>query len=69
MKNNGPFLYRLSLALGDSFALLLSFTAAYVLRVSIDSRPITSEIDSLQFISYIIALLPFWIFILYSLAS
>jgi exopolysaccharide biosynthesis polyprenyl glycosylphosphotransferase len=67
MKNNGPFLYRLSLALGDSFALLLSFTAAYILRVSIDSRPITSEIDSLQFISYIIALLPFWIFILYSL--
>jgi len=55
------------LAIGDSFALLLSFTAAYILRVSIDSRPITSEINSLHFISYIVALLPFWIFILYSL--
>jgi exopolysaccharide biosynthesis polyprenyl glycosylphosphotransferase len=67
MKNNGPFLYRLCLAFGDSFALLLSFTAAYILRVSIDSRPITTEIDSLQFITSIIALLPIWIFILYSL--
>lgn len=67
MKNNGPFLYRLSLALGDSLALLLSFTAAYILRVSLDPRPTSVDIASLQFISYIALLLPFWIFVLYSL--
>lgn len=55
------------MALGDSLALLLSFTAAYILRVSLDPRPLNVAIDSLQFISYIIVLLPFWIFILYTL--
>lgn len=67
MKNNGPFIYRLCLALGDILALLLSFTAAYILRVSIDPRPLPAAITSIEFISTIAALLPLWIILLYIL--
>lgn len=67
MKNNGPFIYRLCLALGDILALLLSFTAAYILRVSIDPRPLPAAITSIEFIGTIAALLPLWIILLYIL--
>lgn len=67
MHNNSQTIYRFFLALGDIFGLLLSFTAAYILRVSLDSRPITTEIDSTTFITTIIALLPLWVIVFYML--
>ena len=67
MRNNGPFIYRLCLAFGDIIALLLSFTAAYILRVSLDPRPLPTAITSIEFISTITALLPLWIILLYIL--
>lgn len=67
MRNNGPFIYRLCLAFGDILALLLSFTAAYILRVSLDSRPLPAAITSIEFITTIAALLPLWIILLYIL--
>ena len=67
MRNNGPFIYRLCLAFGDIIALLLSFTAAYILRVSLDPRPLPTAITSIEFISTITALLPVWIILLYIL--
>lgn len=67
MRNNGPFIYKLCLAFGDIIALLLSFTAAYILRVSLDPRPLPTAITSIEFISTITALLPLWIILLYIL--
>jgi exopolysaccharide biosynthesis polyprenyl glycosylphosphotransferase len=67
MRNNGPFIYRLCLAFGDILALLLSFTVAYILRVSVDPRPLPAAITSFEFISTIAALLPLWIIVLYIL--
>ncbi len=60
-------LYRFFLALGDVLALLLSFTAAYILRVSLSSQPIQIDINSTTFITSVITLLPLWIGLFYLL--
>ena len=67
MRTNASILFRFFLACGDVLALLLSFTAAYILRVSLDARPITAHVSSLDFIYYVVMLLPLWITLFYML--
>lgn len=67
MQSNRITAYRFFLAFGDVLALLLSFTAAYILRVTLDARPIQIPVESAQFISSVIMLLPLWIIIFYML--
>lgn len=67
MQSNKTTLYRFFLALGDIIALLLSFTAAYVLRVSLSGRPFPHQIGSTEFITSVSMLLPFWIALFYTL--
>lgn len=70
MQNNSAFLYRITLALGDAFGLLLSFTAAYILRVTFlfgsPNVPHT-PIPALPYIFSVALLIPFWFILFYLL--
>lgn len=71
MKQNFSFIYKLLLLAGDGFGLLLSFTLAYVLRVSLDPRPLANPVSASRYIILIITLLPIWlvVFVLLGLYS
>jgi len=60
-------LYTLALVLSDIFAILLAFTAAYILRVQLDNRPLISSISSYEFFRIFIILTPFWLLTFVSL--
>lgn len=70
MQNNSSFIYRVVLALGDIFGLLLSFTAAYMLRVTFQigfSQNPYHAISAIPYITSVILLIPFWIVLFYML--
>lgn len=55
--------YSLSLVLGDFFVLLAAFTAAYILRVQFDPRPLVSQIKAEDFLATSLLLIPIWLII------
>lgn len=61
MKQNFSFIYKILLLIGDGIALLISFSLAYILRVSLDPRPVAQPVDSLTYITLIATLLPLWL--------
>lgn len=61
MKQNFSFIYKLLLLAGDIFALLLAFSLAYILRVSLDPRPIAMPVSAITYITLITTLLPIWL--------
>lgn len=65
MKSNASLVYSFFLVVGDFFALVLAFVAAYVLRVSINitDQPITEQVYAITYLQIFMALLPFWILI------
>jgi exopolysaccharide biosynthesis polyprenyl glycosylphosphotransferase len=63
MKQNFSFIYKLLLLAGDAFGLLLSFTLAYILRVSLDPRPLATPVKATHYVVLIIALLPIWLIV------
>lgn len=63
MKNNASLLYSFCLVVGDAIAITLAFTVAYILRVSLNSTPISADVTSLSYILALVSLLPFWILI------
>ena len=63
MKNNASLIYSFFLVLGDFLALVGAFTVAFILRVSLDDRPISAQITSLEYIKVFLLLLPFWLII------
>ncbi len=63
MKNNTSLIYNVFLVIGDFLALLAAFVGAYVLRVTIDHRPLEFLIHSRTYLSVFLVLLPFWILI------
>jgi exopolysaccharide biosynthesis polyprenyl glycosylphosphotransferase len=63
MKNNATFAYALLLIVGDFFALLLAFVAAYILRVKLDPRPLIEQIPALNYLWAFIFVLPLWIMV------
>jgi len=63
MKNNASLLYNLLLVVGDFLALVAAFVGAYILRVSIDSRPIANQVHAHTYLGVFLVLLPFWILI------
>jgi exopolysaccharide biosynthesis polyprenyl glycosylphosphotransferase len=63
MPSKNTKFYSLVLVIADFFVLLLAFTAAYVLRVQYDPRPLVSQVyASDYFISFLI-ITPFWILV------
>ena len=63
MKSNASVGYNLFLVIGDFVALLSGFVVAYILRVSISSRPIAEQIHASTYLEVFLVLLPFWILI------
>ena len=61
MKQNFSFIYRTLLVTGDALALVISFSYAYILRVSLNPRPLTNNVNARSYIQLIIMLLPLWI--------
>lgn len=61
MKHNFSFIYKVFLVVGDAFALTLAFSVAYVLRVTLDPRPIAVPVPALTYIMPMILLLPIWL--------
>ena len=63
MKNNASLLYNLFLVVGDFLALVAAFVTAYVLRVTIDTRPLAAQVHAQTYLHVFLVLLPFWILI------
>ncbi len=63
MKNNASLTYGFFLIIGDFLALVAAFVTAYILRVSIDARPLTAQITSREYLRAFLFLLPFWLII------
>jgi exopolysaccharide biosynthesis polyprenyl glycosylphosphotransferase len=61
MKNNTSLFYSICLVIGDAVAITLAFTVAYILRVSLDPTPISSNVASETYLVTLVSLLPFWI--------
>ena len=61
MKQNFSFIYKILLLTGDGFALIVAFSLAYILRVSLDPRPIALPVKALTYIMLITTLLPLWL--------
>jgi len=61
MKSNASLLYSFTLVVGDFLALMTAFVGAYILRVSIDHRPIAHTVHAATYLEIFLILLPFWI--------
>ena len=67
MRKKSDFILRLCLIVGDALALLLSFAAAYYIRVRIDPRPYTFETQFGDYVVTVMWLVPIMLIILASL--
>jgi exopolysaccharide biosynthesis polyprenyl glycosylphosphotransferase len=63
MKNNASLIYAIFLIIGDFFALLAAFVAAYILRVRFDPRPLIETVPSDVYVRAFLAILPLWILV------
>lgn len=63
MKNNASLVYNACLVVGDFLALVAAFTAAYILRVKLDPRPLIEPINAVTYLGIFLTVLPFWILI------
>ncbi len=63
MRNNASLVYNFYLVVGDSLAIAVAFSIAYVLRVSLDHQPLSADIHAHTYIGILVSLLPFWILI------
>lgn len=63
MKSNASLIYNIFLVIGDFLALVAAFVGAYVLRVTLDARPLIESIPARTYLSIFLTLLPFWIII------
>lgn len=61
MKNNATLAYSFVLIIGDFLALLAAFSAAYILRVKFDTRPLIQQIPAISYLYTVAAVLPLWI--------
>lgn len=63
MKNNSALVYAILLIIGDALALTAAFTAAYILRVQLDPRPLIEQIPPFTFLYAFLTVLPLWILV------
>lgn len=64
MQKKSDFILRLCLIVGDALALILSFAAAYFIRVHVDPRPYTFDSELSEFTFTILTLVPILLIIL-----
>lgn len=63
MRNNASLVYSVCLVIGDALAIIVAFTVAYILRVTLNHDPLSANIQALDYIGILIGLLPFWLLI------
>jgi exopolysaccharide biosynthesis polyprenyl glycosylphosphotransferase len=63
MRNNASLVYSFCLMIGDALAIIVAFTIAYILRVTLNHTPISEHVGAHDYIVILISLLPFWILI------
>lgn len=63
MPSKNTKFYSFILVIADFVVLLLAFTAAYVLRVQHDPRPLLSEVYAYDYFISFLVIIPFWILI------
>lgn len=63
MRNTNSVVYAFFLIIGDFIALLTAFVVAYVLRVSLDSRPLINQVSAVSYLKIWLTLIPIWIII------
>lgn len=59
--------FSLLLVVTDFVVLLAAFTAAYILRVQLDNRPLVNPVFAIDYLVLALTILPFWILIFASL--
>ena len=64
MQRKSDYILRLALIIGDAVMLILSFAAAYAIRVHIDPRPYVFESQLLEFVITTLWVLPVLLIIL-----
>ena len=67
MRKKSDYILRLALLIGDAVMLILSFAAAYAIRVHIDPRPYVFESQLAEFTLATLVLLPILLIILFAL--
>ena len=67
MRKKSDYILRLALIIGDAVMLILSFAAAYAIRVHIDPRPYVFESQLAEFTLATLVLLPILLIILFAL--
>ena len=67
MQNNASTSYSALLVIGDFIAILAGFVASYIIRVSLDNRPLVEEIPALNYLWIVVTLAPLWIIVFASL--
>jgi exopolysaccharide biosynthesis polyprenyl glycosylphosphotransferase len=63
MRNNASFAYAIVLIIGDFLALIAAFSAAYILRVKVDPRPVIEQIPAFDYLQTVLVVLPLWIIV------
>ncbi|HET7319989.1 MAG TPA: sugar transferase [Candidatus Saccharimonadales bacterium] len=63
MKNNASVVYNVFLIIGDFLALVVAFTVAYILRVTLSHEALSTPIQAHTYIGIVASLLPLWIII------
>ena len=63
MRNNSSLIYNFFLIIGDGIFLILGFSLAYILRVTISHRVISVHVSAGSYLHFLLLLLPFWLII------
>ncbi|MDB5170449.1 MAG: Undecaprenyl-phosphate galactose phosphotransferase [Candidatus Saccharibacteria bacterium] len=63
MKNNTSTVYNVCLVIGDALAVILAFSVAYILRVTVSHEPLSASVGAESYLYALVSLLPFWILI------
>jgi exopolysaccharide biosynthesis polyprenyl glycosylphosphotransferase len=63
MRNNASLIYNFCLIIGDALALIVAFTIAYILRVTLSHEPLSAQVHARTYIGIVASLLPVWILI------
>lgn len=63
MKNNASLVYNFCLLISDAIAITVAFSVAYILRVSLDHTPISTDVHAHTYLMILVGLLPFWLLI------
>ena len=65
MRKKSDIYIKLALILLDALALAGAFTVAYLLRITLDPRPIYINVGGIEFITSIFTILPLWVVLFY----